>query len=603
MLTQNIWDFLRKRMHSRCVMLGLLAFHTGLLAWGALVHSPTLNEPGHLVAGVSYWQFGRFDVYRVNPPLVRLVAALPVVLAEPATDWRSFYVGAGSRPEFELGRDFVAANGDRAFRYMTLARWACIPLSLLGGYICYRWAGTLYGERAAILALTLWTISPNILAHGQLITCDAAATSLGLAACYTFWLWLKRPTWRHTLISGFVLGFAELAKTTLLVLYPLWPFMWLVYRWRDRQMLTRHDWFREIAMLVARVLIGLYVINLGYAFEGTGTPLRDYRFVSKALTTLEDNGHMSNHGGNRFADSWLGRVPVPLPKNYVLGIDMQKRDFEDYGQPSYLREHFQERGWWYYYLYGLVVKVPLGTWLLFAMAAIGRLRGGTRASFRDEFIVLCPAAVIFAFVSSQIGFSQHLRYVLPVFPLTFVWIGSVAKVFETKRQVAKCLVVGATTWSVASSLWVYPHSLSYFNELAGGPESGRRHLIHSNIDWGQDLFYLKAWLDQHPEAKPLKLAYFGGFDPRHAGIEYSAPLATALQNDGASHTATSAPGWYAISVNVLQGFPCSIDSGDGARVSLPRNALVAFQNLEPVAMAGYSIYIYHIPGNDGPRKH
>jgi hypothetical protein len=50
-------------------------------------------------------------------------------------------------------------------------------------------------------------------------------------------------------------------------------------------------------------------------------------------------------------------------------------------------------------------------------------------------------------------------------------------------------------WSVGSSLWYYPHSLSYFNELVGGPMGGPKHLLDSNIDWGQDLFYLKDWLD------------------------------------------------------------------------------------------------------------
>ncbi len=28
------------------------------------------------------------------------------------------------------------------------------------------------------------------------------------------------------------------------------------------------------------------------------------------------------------------------------------------------------------------------------------------------------------------------------------------------------------------------HSISYFNELAGGPENGSAHLLDSNIDWG-----------------------------------------------------------------------------------------------------------------------
>src|SRR5436190_758070 len=112
----------------------LIVIHVGMLSWGAYVHSPTLNEPGQLVAGISNWEFGNRGVYKVNPPLTRMVAAVPVLVAGPKTDWHSFYDWPGSRPEFSLGEDFVAANGERSAWLITLARWACILFSLLGAY-------------------------------------------------------------------------------------------------------------------------------------------------------------------------------------------------------------------------------------------------------------------------------------------------------------------------------------------------------------------------------------------------------------------------------------------------------------------------------------
>src|SRR5690348_10074181 len=68
----------------------LLIIHAALLAWQAYRYSPTIDEPAHLVAGISHWKFGRFDLYRVNPPLVRLVAALPMLVVDPKTDWSGF---------------------------------------------------------------------------------------------------------------------------------------------------------------------------------------------------------------------------------------------------------------------------------------------------------------------------------------------------------------------------------------------------------------------------------------------------------------------------------------------------------------------------------
>ncbi|HAC93058.1 MAG TPA: hypothetical protein DCF63_20865, partial [Planctomycetaceae bacterium] len=59
----------------------VLACHAGLLAVGGSWMSPTLDEPAHLVAGLSHWQRGDFSLYRVNPPLVKLIATVPMLIA------------------------------------------------------------------------------------------------------------------------------------------------------------------------------------------------------------------------------------------------------------------------------------------------------------------------------------------------------------------------------------------------------------------------------------------------------------------------------------------------------------------------------------------
>lgn len=568
----------------RFSVVGLLLVQSLMLAHIAYVHSPTYNEPAHLIAGISYWRFGRFDIYKVNPPLVKSIAALPVIASEAKTDWKNFYGGPGARPEFEIGEDFVAANGNNIFWLMTIARWACIPFTLLGGYICYRWGKELYGPLAGVIALTLWTFCPNILAHGALITSDATATSLGLTACYTFWRWLKFPTWWHTLLSGVVLGIAELAKTTLIIFYPLWPLLWIVYRWSERGELAPRQWFREIGMLIGRMAIGLYVINLGYGFEGSGKPLGEFQFVSASLTAQGGTTEDPPVGGNRFANSRYSSLPVLLPANYVLGIDLQKKDFERFKEPSYLRGEFRTPGWWYYYLYALAIKVPLGTWLLLLMAAVVRIFARVDARLRDEFFLLVVAAIILIFVSAQTGLNEHMRYVLPAFPYFYIWIGRIAVVFRAQRPFAATAVCLALAWSLGSSLWYYPHHLSYFNELIGDPKNGPNHLIMSNVDWGQDLLYLKKWQDEHPDAAPVTLAYFGPLDPKYAGIHYR-PLKTSEVRFGGVPKR-----WYAISATLLRGYPFKeFNRKKTDENSLPRT----FANMSPAEVVGGSIYLYH----------
>ena len=69
-----------------------------------------------------------------------------------------------------------------------------------------------------------------------------------------------------------------LCKLTLLILYPLLPMLWLVYRLRERRTMIGRDWRGQGEMLAAAMFVSMYVINCGYLFEGTFTPLGNFRF-------------------------------------------------------------------------------------------------------------------------------------------------------------------------------------------------------------------------------------------------------------------------------------------------------------------------------------
>ena len=481
------------------LVFALLVIHSGLLMYSAYVHSPTPNEPGHLVAGLSHWKFGRFELYRVNPPLVRMVAALPVMIVGYEMDWLGFYDGPGARPIFNLGETFIAANGERSYFLFFLGRLACIPFSLLGAIICYLWTRDLSCSAGGLFACTLWCFSPNILAHASLLTPDAHASSLGLAACYTFWLWLKKPTWTQAVMTGIVLGLAELAKTTLILFYPLWPLLWIVYRWRERAKMTAKSWCREAAMLTLRMAIGLYVLNLVYCYEGSLTPLGEFRFVSN----LFSGGNAEDYQvGNRFKENILAQLPMPFPKNYILGIDVQQRDFEEYRHAFFLRGEWSDQGWWYYYIYAALIKTPIGTLLIGVFSLLAFLCQRT-LPVGDHIQLLLPTVAIFSVVSSKTGINEHLRYVLPCFAFMYVWIASTMTSWVLhdcpvsfgrgssyiKTKIIPPLIPILITWIISSSLSIYPHSLSYFNEAIGGPLSGPKHLAGSSLDWGQDLHY------------------------------------------------------------------------------------------------------------------
>lgn len=626
------------RRHSRrtavfCVYITLLL----QVAITASTMSITRDEVGHLGAGVYLWDSGHCDVYRTNPPLVRAVACAPVVLLKPTRDYREYKDGPNIRVEWALGQALITANKDSWEWYVLLARWTVLPFCVIGAWCVHRWASQLYNTRrngcrhteaesrmlggrsitCGFISLTLYCICPNIVAWSSTFTPDAGAAALGVVAGYTFWKWLREPCKWNAVASGISLGLAELTKFSWIILFPLWVVLWMFWRLTgnestqsaspidspvhtvDSTSAVHSDEtdsprtgnsgasYKELSLIC---LIGLYIVNAGYGFDGSLTPLKEYVFVSRSLAGADsklDHGL----GGNRFSDSWIGQLPVPLPFDYLRGIDLQRAEFEE-GKPSYMDGRWSKRGWWYYYLYAATLKIPVGIWVLGFVVVVTKVTGvkcasaDTDSTWRDEVVLLTPAIALWCVVSSQTGFSRYFRYVLPCLPFVYIWLGQAgycahacrlgtagfdahkARIGRTLRRICSpALVALGLGWASISSLAMCPYSMSYFNEIAGGPRSGHKYLLDANIDWGQDIYHLRRWLRSHPEARPIYLASNSFVQPWQFGIAHRTPPKTPT------------PGWFAMSIHRL-------NSKDEAYRFLLR--------CEPIAMAGYSIYIYHI---------
>jgi hypothetical protein len=557
----------RKRLDSKVILLALLLIHALLLAYLSWSTSPNRTEAGQLGAAVYLWHTGKFDVFHVNPPLVRAVAGAPIALfCKPNYDWTGYSPRPQDRSEWALGTTFINANDPDDLRlYVFLARTACIPLILLGGYFGYRFASELYGQYSGITFLILWTFSPLILGWGATNCPDVAAASMGIVGLYTFWHWLKNPTWKKAIIAGLCLGLMPLTKMTWIIAFPIWLLVAFVYFAPFANLAVKKFTAKNATQLIAIMLLGIYTINMGYLFDGSFRPLKDYKFISGTLTGNEIVKGKATVVGNRFVDSWAGHVPIPLPGELVQGLDTQKIDFER-GIESYANGVWSDRGWWWYYSYVLLLREPLGVWGLFIMAVfMSCFFRNANALWRDELTVLIPLILIFAFISSQDGFSINPRYVILVLPLLYIFVSKAA---SSSAKICRLLSVVLLAWVVGSSLWFYPYSMSYFNELAGKPTNYPKYLLGSNIDWGQDAYALKAWVDKHPEARPLYISYSSPISLEKLGIE----------SDGVVPTKPTS-GWMVIGVNELFA---------------KRGRFNSLKEHEPVAMIGYSIWIFDI---------
>jgi len=574
-------------------LLLLVGMHLGLIGFLTFWTAPTIDETAHLPAGLAIWKFGKTDLYRVNPPLVRAIASFPIHFLPHQTDWSHYVPESPRRCEWGVGADFVTANGLSAPGLYTVARWWCLPFSVIGLLVCWFWGKELTNPTGGGIAATLWCFSPNLLGHGALVTNDVAATSLGLLAAWRLQRWLKTSSWQNVGLAGLALGFALLAKTywwLLLVIWPLLVCARLIRTTRQIDQPAGHTG-RTLAQLAIMMLLGLQVLNLGYGFRGTGTALGDVSFYSRFLSG-EHRDLELDLPGNRFRGSWLGAIPLPFPLDYVTGIDLQKHDLE---RPhfNYLWGEVRQGGWWYYYLIGLGVKVPLGTWLLILLVlwqgcdwgAALRKRfslsnsvvppapepkaDGPGPETRIRLLPLgLPCLTLFLIASFETGMNRHLRYIFPVLPLGFL-IAAHAALLLRQWLWKSCLLA-----TVCASLMCYPHSLAYFN-LAGKLLSRERPiLIDSNLDWGQDLLRAKDWIDSHPECRPVTLAAVSGFPVQAIGIHCPFTPVGKLQ-----------PGWHLISIHLLNATEKSYSQ---------------FRDLRPVGSVGRTFQIYYVPDQASP---
>ena len=253
-----------------------------------MLENPTIDEVVHLPAGLTYWEKGTFRLYHHNPPLIKLVAALPVLASGAVTAplYHERLVAVGVPNKAAFAHEFAQLNASEYFELFTRARLLMPAFSALAALVVFAWSRRLYGVWGGMISLVLWVFCPNVLAHARLITTDLGAMALAVLATFVFWLYLQRPDWRRATLAGFCLGMAQLSKFSLVLFYGLWPLLGIVHLLANPD---RAGWLVDSPLGTAHAVwvlaLSVLTIDAGYAFEKVGTPLGQFKFVSRSLTT------------------------------------------------------------------------------------------------------------------------------------------------------------------------------------------------------------------------------------------------------------------------------------------------------------------------------
>ena len=479
------------------------------------LESATFDETAHVAAGVSYLETGDFRLNPEHPPLAKLVAAAPLALLDrggvdtnsplwtgtPVSDddpRRSHAYQWGIGFEFLNGPHESAARRDPSAR-LTPARCAILGLGALLALVVYAWARSLYGPPAGLLALALAVTCPTLLAHARLVTTDLPAALGFTATAFLVWRWLAAASWRRAACAGAALGAALLFKFSCALLAPL-----IVVLAAVAVATGRLDAKRAAAGIALIAAIAYASIWAGYGFRFAASRDPDY-----VLEWADLAGEYRPSPAIDFA-----RTHRLFPEAYLYGLAYAKS--QSASRIAFLDGDQSLAGWYRYFPEAFLFKTPLAfTALALWVIAAGLIR--TRGkSFDGWCVALTP--LVFAAAAIQSRFNIGHRHVTPVYPFLCVAIAPAAAWLQERGARAVAVAVLTASCFVSFAL-ATPRYLSYFNVAAGGPRGGAKHLVDSNIDWGQDLPRLKRWMAAHRVAE-VDLAYFGTADPHAYGIEF-----------------------------------------------------------------------------------
>ena len=440
--------------------------------------SVTFDEVTHLPSGYSYLVQHSVRYNQQHPPFIKEICALPLLFIGVKTP------GSFPDSEWNFGEEFLFTQD--ADKILFWGRLPAVLMSVGLGLLIMRWATDLWGKSAGLFALFLYAFDPTITAHSQLVTTDIGVAFFSTLYLYLLRGYLSEPSWRRLCFAGLSLGMALGAKFSAIVLLPVSAVLIILSSWN------------------ASVSAGLETARKGKVVT---MPL----MTDKLLRSLSALFIMVILAALFL---WIIYFCPTDPQFYWKGI---KAVNQDHGKNPYfyLMGELKQGGWKYYLVVAWLVKTPIPI-ILFLAAAFGLYLSYRRVSSLEEAFLWIPFSSFLIFYS-LFGDDIGIRYLIPCFPFMFVFAARVIPSLPEMGKPFRVAFIAALLWLVTEWVSIMPDHLSYFNQVAGGSENGIEWLDNSNVDWGQGLKQLGAYLQTH-QIEDYAYCYFGTGKPQYYGI-------------------------------------------------------------------------------------
>lgn len=464
----------------------------------------TVDEPWHVVAGVSYVRTGDFRLNPEHPPLVKLVAG-----AAQSGDFvlPPFAPLVEKSQEREWVEDVMFLRNDAAAaqRATRASMWAFhgVLLLALGGLL---WRAL--GLPWAAGTLAFLAIEPSVAAHLPVAMTDLPLALTLAVAVAAAGLLLSTWHWRWVLAAGLALGLvlgskhsglagvtgvgAVLALGVLAGAREGWP-----------------EIVRRLGRVLAAGVLGLAVLWALYGFRFHAGPDGSDGF----------NRSMADKVADLNLPYWRTAIGVAdearlLPRAYLWGLaDTVRAGVEGRGQASHLVWGVNHPGRppWFTWPSILASKLPLA---LAAMALLGllALRWTTPAPAGRWLLAAAAGAGLVhlgALMSGQ-GTYGGIRHALPLVVLLALPAGALVALAWQRGGPALRAAAAAPLAAALAMTIAEPRLWEYHNELAGGTREAYRQFGNEGLDLGQRWPEIRAFHDAviAPEGATLYSDYW-----------------------------------------------------------------------------------------------
>lgn len=478
-------------------------------AYIAHYHSESIDDEYHLVRGVRYLR-GELGKTPLNDPVLgATVMALPV--------WAEGAVPNKGKDAHKFG---LVLHGQKHASAETLLLLVALWKSVL--YVpfvalAFAWVRRTYNAAAGWAAAIILLIEPTIGAHVQPAALDVLGFEMIVLACWCWWRYFERPGWGRLTAAAVLSSAAMLTKHTAIVVPAVAAIYWVVFQIRRWKLKPRPEAANVAAIADSSERPDPH--RLDYATPRPGRTFGIPRDMIHAAAA----------------------VAIALVALYVLSIDSSHFPASYYwrsmqeamhhgegGHPSWFLGHRNDAGDWRYYFVVAAYKVPLPlmAWIALGVASLAFVRPRFA-----ELALFVPMLLLGGLVIAG-GINIGFRHAIPAYGLLLMLSTRWLLIDGAAIRVGAVALLAATTLDVAR---FGPDLLSYLNYPRRQPWMT---INDSNLDWGQGLKQIRAWIDANPKmigGRPVWVRAFGlsySIAPEH----YLGDRATRVRRNGPAPT-------------------------------------------------------------------